>query len=172
MYRLFHKGSSVHMSVYTVSLYGTGMNGYAYYPKRYATYPYQDGVLLNYNTVPGGTNRQRQGSVLVHEAGHWLGLMHTFEGGCVGAGDGVADTPPEAEAASGCPIGRKSCPNSDLPDPIRKYIFFFSLSFSPMFFFLDNLMDYSDETCRTEFTPGQSDLMQRSIIAYRSNPNV
>jgi hypothetical protein len=174
MYRLFHKGGSVHLNVYTVGFYGAGLNGYATLPVTYATRPYQDGVVLQYATVPGGTSRERQGSTLVHEVGHWLGLRHTFQGGCVGVGDGVDDTPPEADAASGCPIGRKSCPNSDLPDPIRKYSPFFSVSiFSDnFFFFTDNFMDYSDETCRTEFTPGQIDLMQRSIIAYRNDPNI
>ncbi len=136
MYRLFHKGGSVHLNVYTVGFYGTGLNGYAILPVSYATRPYQDGVVLQYATVPGGTSRERQGSTLVHEAGHWLGLRHTFEGGCVGVGDGVDDTAPEADAASGCPIGRKSCPNSDLPDPIRKYSsFFFCLDFLRQFFF-------------------------------------
>jgi hypothetical protein len=32
---------------------------------------------------------------------------------------------------------------------------------------IDNFMDYTDESCRREFTPGQVALMHRSIEAFR-----
>ncbi|KAJ3514346.1 hypothetical protein NLJ89_g2427 [Agrocybe chaxingu] len=154
MYRLFRKGRSTSLNVYSVGFYDAGLNGYATLPVSYRTSPTRDGVVLLYATFPGGTSPNRQGGTLIHEAGHWLGLRHTFQGGCTGVGDGVADTPPQGQANFGCPIGADSCPGDGLPDPIHNY------------------MDYTDETCRTEFTPGQIDLMQRSIRAFRDDPNV
>ena len=117
-----HKGRSIHLNVYTVSL--STNNGYSPLPVSYASEPELDGIVIRFTTLPGGSSTERQGGTLVHECGHWLGLLHTFDGGCIGTGDGVDDTPPEASEARGCPIGRKSCPNSDLPDPIRKYMAF------------------------------------------------
>lgn len=56
-----------------------------------------DGCFVNSATVPNGTNDwgYNQGKIAVHEAGHWFGLYHVFEGGCSGPGDYVNDTFPQ-----------------------------------------------------------------------------
>jgi Pregnancy-associated plasma protein-A len=142
--------------------------GYATFPSDYAFLPENDGVVILTESVPGGDlELYNEGKTLVHEVGHWLGLYHTFEAdfgyfqivnnflsllgfGCNGVGDGVDDTPHERTATSGCPIGKDSCPRRAGLDPINNY------------------MDYSDDTCLTEFTPAQSDRMAAMWNEYRA----
>jgi len=146
-------GGARTLNIYTANARPNGLLGYAYFPQDYQAHPALDGVVILTESTPGGSipgigTVYSKGDTATHEIGHWLGLYHTFQGGCGMRNDYVTDTPAEAFPASGCPIGSDSC---DAPgvDPIHNY------------------MDYSYDPCLNRFSKGQAQRMRLHWLAYR-----
>ncbi len=139
----------------TLNLYVTGLEdgllGYAYFPDESTLT--QDGVVVLNDSLPGGSDPAFSlGDTTTHEVGHWLGLYHTFENGCSGPGDEVADTPYQYDGDN-----IFSCKNDDTcsqpgRDPVHNY------------------MSYGDDFCLDRFSAGQSLRMALTWFAYRQLP--
>ena len=129
---------------------GDGVLGYSSHPWDFEETSFMHGVVVLYSTLPKGSARPYNlGDTLTHEVGHYLGLFHTFEGGCSDE-DQVADTPAEQSPAYGCPLERDTC-SAPGKDPVR------------------NFMDYSDDSCMNHFTPGQGNRMQDVVATFRGS---
>lgn len=150
------------MNVYTL---GSGVLGEATFPWYNEKGTSMDYIVINYNTLPGGPSnfydgKYSEGKTLIHEAGHYLGLFHTFEGGnfycdtnpphdgCK-IGDQVDDTPSQIICYfDGCDENSDSCPAPG-KDPVKNY------------------MGYNPDACMSEMTRGQRDRLLQCIIKHR-----
>ena len=138
-------------NIYSGSSSGGTILGYALMPWTAQYQPTRDGIVMVASTVDYGER------TLTHEIGHYLGLSHTFEGGCSSSGsncnnqgDKVCDTPPESGQHFGCDYAQNSC-SAEVPDQLDM---------------IENHMSYS--YCRVLFTSGQKSKVDYSMNQYRA----
>lgn len=138
---------------------GCGVAGYAYFPSSHGNN--NDGIVMEsefLGSSPGNTG------VLIHEMGHYLGLYHTFQGGCTNDdcltdGDRVCDTPPDQSTLwTPCTATPNTCNTDALSG--------FATDQNDM---ISNFMDYTDFNCFHDFTPGQSVRMNAAILNERQS---
>lgn len=140
-----------YLNIYTNT--AGGYLGYAYIPNSGGVVGQNwDGVRILYSAF--GRNAPYApydlGRTTTHEVGHYLGLHHTFEGGCASGncnsgGDTICDTNNEQSPNySGC--SRSTCGS---PDPVKNY------------------MDYSEDACMDNFTSEQARRMRCTVESYR-----
>jgi hypothetical protein len=143
------QGDRKTLNIYTLTMRTRGL-GMAVFPSSFGGS--KDGVFIDHCSVPNGAGciDFNTGDIAVHETGHWLGLLHTFEGGCSEEhGDYVSDTPPQALPSYECPAPEQnSCPDSPGKD------------------LLNNTMGYNMK-CYDGFTEGQKARMYEQWTLYR-----
>jgi len=133
------------LNIYSTS--GFGALGFAYYPDS-CSYNPNDGVVIASSTTPGGEFPYNEGKTLTHEVGHFLGLYHTFDGGCDGLGDNIDDTPAHAGPDMECDETLDTCPSS---------------GYNP----IENFMNYTPDACMYQFTNDQFNRMIAMWNEYR-----
>jgi hypothetical protein len=146
------QGDAATLNMYSWNL-GGGLLGWATFPDQYGGNPTYDGVAVLYSSLPGGSAAPYNlGDTATHEVGHWLGLYHTFQGGCSKStrGDWVWDTRPEGSQTFGCPLTQRKCRN-------------IARGYDPV----ENFMDYTDDFCMYKFTGGQAARADALVALYR-----
>jgi hypothetical protein len=159
MKKRLHRGTARTLNIYVNRPRSGGqlLLGYSLFPWQRRAHKPLDGVTVSEISLPGGrATGYNLGDTVIHETGHWMGLLHPFEGGCADA-DGVADTPAEAGPSFRCDE-RDTCTEGENPaDPA-------TITMDP----IHNFMDYSYDSCMYQFTPGQRERMIALFMAYRA----
>ncbi len=153
-----------YLNIWVVENISGGVLGYATFPSSLPFDPQLDGVVLDeaYTGRNSSGAPFNQGRTGTHEVGHWLGLLHTFSGGCAGLtqstcnsqGDRICDTPPTSSSNFNCPGTQNTC-NETFPSNQNDMTM--------------NYMDYVNDACMNLFTQDQADRMNFYLNSTRAS---
>jgi hypothetical protein len=163
MRRHLHRGTAQTLNIYIKSFPKNRAGvllGHSRFPWQYRGHRKLDGVEVNVDGMPGGRARGfNLGDTVIHESGHWFGLLHTFQGGCDGSNDGVVDTPAEKSTAGACGDPANVCdPTLLLPGADGRPAYH-----DPAL----NFMEYTPDACMRMFTAGQHERAVTMFMHYR-----
>lgn len=140
-----------YLNVYSCSIDGGNVLGFAYLPFMWPERSFMHGVMLDQTALPGSGDPDYgvKGNAAVHEVGHYLGLWHTFQGGCEDR-DEVADTPAQISPPQFKCSPVDSCPDQPGLDDVHNF-----MSYAPR------------ESCWEHFTPLQVERMWMLTELFR-----
>lgn len=175
-----HFPYSDYLNIWVVSSIGpTGSSvtmGYAPNPLM-GSYPL-DGVIMRSDIIGDNSTGNSfnlgygltQGKILAHEVGHYLNLMHIFEGGCAGSnasgsatdacdlnGDGICDTEPCTTQNISCSLPVPNTCTASYPTGTTTLDM------------IESYMSYADDDCMTTFTINQAQRMWAHLNTARFN---
>ncbi len=138
--------SKKYLNVWIVDYPESSLLGYAFLPTRSVLGKFKDGVVVQRSRL--GNNSVSRGRTVVHELGHYFGLLHPWgmSESCDND-DNVEDTPNCESPTYGCPQADVlSCGNTKM---------------------VNNFMDYVDDKCMYFFTEGQTAKMTQIAVELR-----
>lgn len=168
-----------YLNVWVVaSIGGSGSGivmGYAPRPLMGA-YPL-DGVVMRSDVVGDNSTGNSfslgynlaQGKVMVHEIGHYLNLMHIFEGGCTGTNAAGSPTDPcDLNGDMICDIEPCTTQNIACNAPVPNTCSASYPTGTTTNDMIEDYMSYADDDCMNTFTQGQKLRMHATLNLLRS----
>jgi len=159
---LYEMDGAIHLNVYICwSEYNLGLAWLpfqSWFGQPITESMYARGAIVHWQLLPGNDFNKglwSKGNIMTHEIGHTFGLMHPYQGDCIGTemnSDQIADTPRSSQnPLTTCVAvkGLNSCPTLPGLDDISNY------------------MIATADSCRNHFTPGQVAYMQNVITVYK-----
>ena len=168
-----------YLNIWIVSSIGGSSPGITmgYAPKPLmGSYPL-DGVVMRSDVVGDNTTGNTfalgfglaQGKVLVHEVGHYLNLMHIFEGGCAGANAaGSGADPCDLNGDMICDIEPCTTQNISCNAPVPNTCIASYSTGTTANDMIEDYMSYADDDCMNTFTNGQKQRMHATLSTLRT----